>query len=204
MSRVSSVSCLSGVESEGKDEAMKSTRRPGSSMFKATVESSSESVGEPETICWNSVSTLRCRASISELSGCVASGIGETFARMNGANWVNSPRRTRSSPSANTKRLWLGILTTLWTTADVPTVYRSLAWGLSTRASRCATTTMVLSSPRELMSWTELSRPTVRGRTACGNRTVSRTGSTGKARTSFVSRCLGACSESGCWAIGSP
>ena len=122
MSRVSSVSCLSGVESDGKDEAMKSTRRPGSSMFRATVESSSDSVGEPATICWNSVSTLRCRASISELSGGAAFGMGDTRARMNGDNCVNSPRRTRSRPSANTKRLWLGILTTLWTTADVPTV----------------------------------------------------------------------------------
>jgi hypothetical protein len=63
---VSSVSCLSAVESEGSDEAMKSTSRPGSSMFIATVESSSESVGEPATICWNKVSTLRCSASISE------------------------------------------------------------------------------------------------------------------------------------------
>ena len=34
--------------------------------------------------------------------------------------------------------------------------------------------------PRELISWTELSRPTVRGRTACGNSTVSRTGRIGK------------------------
>src|SRR5215470_5594042 len=47
------------------------------------------------------------------------------------------------------------------------------------RASRCATTTMVLSSPRELISWTELSRPTVRGSTAWGNNTVSRTGRIG-------------------------
>ena len=62
---VSSVSCLSEVDSEGKDEAMKSTNRPGSSIFIATVESSSDKVGEPATICWNSVSTLRCRASIS-------------------------------------------------------------------------------------------------------------------------------------------
>src|SRR5260370_33415898 len=38
---------------------------------------------------------------------------------------------------------------------------------------------MVLSSPSEVMSCTELSRPTVSGSTACGNRTVSRTGNTG-------------------------
>ena len=37
---------------------------------------------------------------------------------MNPANLVNSPRLTRSRPSGNTKRLWLGISTTLWTTAD--------------------------------------------------------------------------------------
>ncbi len=113
MSRVSSVSCLSGVDSEGKDDAIKSTSRPGSSMFKATVESSSESVGEPATICWNNVRTLRCNASISELSGEAASGIVDTRARIKGANCVNSDKRTRSRPSANTNRLWLGILTTL-------------------------------------------------------------------------------------------
>src|SRR5438105_3827108 len=48
---------------------MKSTRRPGSSTFIATVESSSERVGDPATICWNRVSTLRCNASTSELLG---------------------------------------------------------------------------------------------------------------------------------------
>ena len=48
---------------------MKSTSRPGSSMFMATVESSSDSVGEPATICWNSVRTLRCSASISAFCG---------------------------------------------------------------------------------------------------------------------------------------
>src|SRR5579863_5868804 len=107
---------------------------------------------------------------------------GHDLARINGVSWVNSPRRTRSRPSANTNRLWLGIFTTLCTTAEVPMVYKSLGCGESTRASRCATTMMVLSSPSELISWTELSRPTVRGKTAWGNRTVSRTGSTGRAR----------------------
>src|SRR5215467_10910604 len=43
---------------------------------------------------------------------------------------------------------------------------------------------MVLSSPSELISWTELSRPTVNGNTACGNKTVSRTGNTGSERLS--------------------
>ena len=61
---------------------------------------------------------------------------------------------------------------------------RSVGCGESTRASRWATTTMVLSSPRELINWTELSRPTVRGSTACGNSTVSRTGSSGSVRAS--------------------
>ncbi len=57
---------------------MKSTRRPGSSMFMATVESSSDKVGEPATICWNSVRTLRCSASTSELFGGIASGTEST------------------------------------------------------------------------------------------------------------------------------
>src|SRR5438270_10459544 len=43
---------------------------------------------------------------------------------------------------------------------------------------------MVLSSPSELISCTELSRPTVSGSTACGNSTVSRTGKTGSIRRS--------------------
>src|SRR5579864_61614 len=103
---------------------------------------------------------------------------------MNGVSCVNSASFTLSRPSANTNRLWFGIFTTLWTTASVPTLYRSVGCGVSTRASRCATTTMVLSSPSELISWTELSRPTVSGSTACGKRTVSRTGKTGSERLS--------------------
>ena len=110
---VSSVSCLSEVESDGKDEATKSTKRPGSSIFMATVESSSDSVGDPATICWNNVSTLRWRASISELGDGAVSGTGETRARIKGVSCVNSVSCTRSKPSAKTKRLWLGILTTL-------------------------------------------------------------------------------------------
>src|SRR5947208_14023935 len=43
---------------------------------------------------------------------------------------------------------------------------------------------MVLSSPRELINCTELSRPTVSGRTAWGNSTVSRTGRIGNDRSS--------------------
>src|SRR5207244_582871 len=164
---------------------MKSTKRPGSSMFIATVESSSESVGDPATICWKRVRTLRCSASTSEPLGGMDSDTGSTRHRIKGVNWVNSVSRTRSRPSAKTKRLWLGILTTLWTTASVPTVYRSVGWGESTRASRCATTTMVLSSPKELINWTELSRPTVKGKTAWGKRTVSRTGRIGSERSSW-------------------
>ncbi len=105
---------------------MKSTSRPGSSIFIATVESSSESVGEPATICWNNVSTLRCSASISAVFGGTVSAIEVNPARINGVNWVNSVNFTRSKPSANTNRLWLGIFTTLCTTASVPTLYRSL------------------------------------------------------------------------------
>ena len=92
-------------------------------MFIATVDSSSERVGDPATICWKSVSTLRCRASISELAASGGgSGIGVTFARMKGVSCANSPTLTLSRPSAKTKRLWLGILTTLCTMAEVPTV----------------------------------------------------------------------------------
>ena len=120
---VSSVSCLSAVESDGSEEAMKSTSRPGSSMFMATVESSSDKVGEPATICWNRVRTLRCSASTSELlRRNRLPATDSTRPRMKGVSCVNSASRTRSRPSAKTNRLWFGILTTLWTTARVPTV----------------------------------------------------------------------------------
>ena len=91
-------------------------------MLMATVESSSDSVGEPATICWNSVRTLRCRASICAFCGALISGIDSTVARMNGVSCVNSVTFTRSRPSAKTNRLWFGIFTTLCTTARVPTV----------------------------------------------------------------------------------
>jgi len=48
---------------------MKSTKRPGSSMFMATVESSSLRVGDPLTICWNKFRMLRWSASTSEFFG---------------------------------------------------------------------------------------------------------------------------------------
>src|SRR5438874_12763567 len=53
---------------------------------------------------------------------------------------------------------------------------------------------MVLSSPRELISWTELSRPTVSGNTAWGKSTVSRTGNTGSSGA-CAAAALGARSE---------
>jgi hypothetical protein len=49
------------------------------------------------------------------------------------------------------------------------------------RASRWATTMICFSSPSELISCIELSRPTVSGKTACGKSTVSRTGKIGSA-----------------------
>ncbi len=71
------------------------------------------------------------------------------LATMNGSNCENSPSLTRSVPSVKTNRLWLGILTTLCTVARVPIACKSLGCGASMRASRCATTTMVFSSPSD-------------------------------------------------------
>jgi hypothetical protein len=82
-------------------------------------------------------------------------------------------------PSVNTKRLWFGIFTTLWTVARVPILVQIAALRRVLAASRWATTRIVFSSPSDWISWIELSRPTVRGRTACGKRTVSLTGRTG-------------------------
>ena len=83
------------------------------------------------------------------------------------------------TPSVKTNRLWLGMRTTLCTVARVPTACRSPGLGESSRGSSCAATTIARSSPSDSINWMELSRPTVRGSTAWGNRTVSRTGSTG-------------------------
>jgi hypothetical protein len=163
---VSSTSCLSRVESDGSEDAMKSTIRPGSSIFPATVDSSSDSVGEPATICWNSVSTLRCRASISEFFG--HRHFGNRFHRR-----VHERRQLgvfghldALQALGKDEQALVGHRTTLCTTARLPTANRSVGCGVSTRASRWATTTMVLSSPSELISCTELSRPTVSGSTA--------------------------------------
>ena len=53
MAGVSSSCCLSSVVRKGSEEATKSTSRLGSSMLAAMVRSSSESVCDSETICWN-------------------------------------------------------------------------------------------------------------------------------------------------------
>ena len=109
---------------------MKSTMRPASSILAATVDSSSDNVGDPATICWNSVSTLRCNASISEFLGAGTSGIDSTVAHMNGVSCVYSVTFTRSRPSAKTNRLWFGMRTTLCTTARLPTANRSVGCGI--------------------------------------------------------------------------
>jgi hypothetical protein len=53
MPAVSSSCCLSSVVRKGSEEATKSTSRLGSSMLAQWSASSSESVGDSETICWN-------------------------------------------------------------------------------------------------------------------------------------------------------
>ena len=88
-----------------------------------------------------------------------------------------STSRMRVEPSTKTTRLPLGILTVLCSLAMVPTRCRSASVGSSTRGSSCATTPSSFRSPSsEFSSASELSRPTVSGRTPPGNRTVSRTG----------------------------
>ncbi len=166
MPGVSSSSCLSSVVRNGSEEATKSTSRDGSSMFAAMVRSSSERVGDSETICWNWPTTLRTSASNSgEAAGSASSSVS-TSATMNGSDWTNRSSRTRLTPSVNTNRLWLGMRTTLCTVASVPTVCRSAGLGASRRGSSCAATTIARSSPSDSINWMELSRPTVNGRTA--------------------------------------
>ena len=48
---------------------------------------------------------------------------------MNGSDWIKRTSRTRLTPSVKTKRLWLGMRTTLCTVARVPTVCRSVGFG---------------------------------------------------------------------------
>ncbi len=148
-------------------------------MFAAIVRNSSESVGDSETICWNCAITLRTSASNSDEGAGATSSSVSTSATMKGSDWTKRTSRTRLTPSVNTNRLWLGMRTTLCTVARVPTVCRSSGLGVSRRGSNCAATTIVRSSPSDSINWIELSRPTVSGRTAWGNRTVSRTGNTG-------------------------
>ena len=53
---------------------------------------------------------------------------------MNGSVWTKRTSRTRSTPSVKTKRLWLGMRTTLCTVAKVPTIVQiEQAWENSRR-----------------------------------------------------------------------
>ena len=132
---VSSNRCLSSVVRKGSDEATKSTSRLGSSMLAAIVRSSSESVCDSLTICWNWLITLRTSASALDVAACSVSSRTSTSATMKGSVCVKRTSRTRSVPSVKTKRLWLGMRTTLCTVASVPTTCRSAGLGASWRGS---------------------------------------------------------------------
>src|SRR5437867_7509329 len=93
---------------------------------------------------------------------------------------MNSFTLDRDTPMMMTKRLPSGVFITRWTTLTVPTSYRSVGAGESTRLSRWVNTTSIPSLCwTSLISLTELSRPTVSGITAFGKITASRTGSIG-------------------------
>ncbi len=167
-SGVSSSSCLSAVVRKGRLEAMKSARRPGSSMLMAMVCRSSESVGEEVTISWNWLTTLRCRASSSgDLLGLdlvddlvLGGQEGLDLGELAQAHALLALGKDEEALVGHFDDFVDGRAG-----ADVVQVGAS---GVSWRASRWATTRMVFSSPSDWMSWMELSRPTVRGRTACG------------------------------------
>ncbi len=76
---------MSSVVRNGSEEATKSTRRPGSSIFAAMVRSSSDSVGDSETICWNWPITTRTSASTEEVLSDSAGSKVSTSATMNGS-----------------------------------------------------------------------------------------------------------------------
>ena len=160
--------------------AIKSASRPASSIFAATACRSSESCGECPTTSRNRSCALRCSASSSLSCSPKTSGIGSTCAVRNGFSPSRSTISNLCRPSRKITTLPFGIFTVLCTLAKVPTLCKSAAAGSSTRGSCWATTPKTLSSPcNELISASELSRPTVSGRTAPGNSTVSLTGRIG-------------------------
>ena len=120
----SSRACLSAVVRKGSEEAMKSAARLGSWILAAMVCSSSESVGE----ALDDLLELEDHVALQRLDedgGCRVCGllIGNSF-DLGHQKWLGLAEMgqacTRAVPSVKTKRLWLGILTTLWTVASVP------------------------------------------------------------------------------------
>ena len=180
-SSVDRISCFTGVPMVARLEAMKSASLPGSVMFAASVCRSSDSSGDSDTTCWKLLLMLRWSASISRRSSSrSASGATVTAARRYGRAWTMRSSVRRSTPCTISRRLPSGSLNILWMCVAVPTGYRSSCIGSSTEASRCVKTPISL--PEALASSTrrtEASRATASGMNELGNRTVSRSGSTG-------------------------
>src|ERR1035437_2665805 len=94
-------------------------------MLAALADSSSERLGDAETICWKSVTTVWRRASISGVTSGSTSASLSTRARRKGSVAVNSRVRMRAMPSQNSSRLSLGTLMALCMTHTVPSAKRS-------------------------------------------------------------------------------
>src|SRR5512143_2712322 len=149
-------------------------------MLAASVASSSESVGDSSTTRWKKPSALcaSARTSISCSAG-TSSRISSTSARRNGRYCVTRLMRKRWMPWTTRRSEPSGKRNILWMWVKVPIGYRSLSTGSSTAGSRWVTTPITLRSlTASLTSATELSRATASGRIACGNSSVSRSGST--------------------------
>ena len=122
-SSVSSISCFTAVVSVLRLDAMKSARRPGSVMLRASVCRSSESSGERDTTCWKFDLMFRCIASISRRSESTAvSSALRTRPRRYGSVDTISSMCTRARPCTMSRRLPSGSLNILWMCVAVPIV----------------------------------------------------------------------------------
>ncbi len=103
-------------------DAMKSARRPGSSMLMASVCRSSDSSGDSDTTFWKLLLMLRSSASISRWSSSrCSSAIAVIFARRYGFIETTSSRRMRDRPCTIRRRLPSGSRNILWMCVAVPT-----------------------------------------------------------------------------------
>jgi len=113
-----SVSCLSDVERDGNDESDEIHQRPALRNVMATVESSSESVGEPANDLLKEVSTLRLAALQSRDFRWNRLRNRRHLRAMKGGGVRELREPHPLQGLCKNDRLWLGILTTFCTDSE--------------------------------------------------------------------------------------